>query len=222
MSFHVVACEQRTPPWFRSRAGVLTASDAAAMLSKPKKAGVEETAGRAELKLRLALEADGEPLDEDPYVSWDMKRGIEREAAAIDAYEAMTGEIVERVGFLRHDELPIGCSPDGLIGRGPTAYGLEVKCPKYTTHFDYLKKGTLPSEYTAQVIHSLFVTGFGRWDFVSYCPEFKGDARLFVVHVLREDVALDAYALAFHLFWKEVEQVKQTVRGLTAPELICA
>ena len=220
MTFTVVECEQRTPLWRTQRAGLLTATGAAAMLSKPKKTG-EETVGKTELRLRLALESlRGEPLDEDDYESAYMRRGREREADGIGAYEARTGDLVQKVGFLRHTELPVGCSPDGIVG--DFEGGLEMKCPKFTTHFEYLRKGTLPTDYAAQVTHSLFVTGLPWWDFCSYCPEFDGDARLFVVRVTREDVDLDAYALVFHLFWKEVEDVKQTVRGLTASELICA
>lgn len=222
MSFLVLDCEQRSADWYAARAGLLTASFADAMLSKPKKTG-EETAAKSELRLRLALESlQGAPLEDSHYESDYMRRGREREAQAVAAYEARTGELVQRVGFLRHDELPIGCSPDGLIGEGDDAGGLEVKCPKFTTHFDYLRKGKLPADYAPQVLHSLFVTGLAWWDFCSYCPEFSGRARVFIVRVRREDVDLDGYALAFHLFWKEVEQVKETVRGLAAPEVVCA
>lgn len=221
MSFQVVECEQRSREWFLARAGLLTATGAAAMLSKPKKGSGEETVGKTELRLRLALESErGEPIDDDPFESDYMRRGRAREADAVGAYEARTGELVRQVGFVRHTELPIGCSPDGIVG--DFEGGLELKCPKYTTHFKYLQKGTLPSEYAAQVTHSLFVTGFPWWDFCSYCPEFKGAARLFVVRVYRDEKELDAYALAFALFWSEVEQEKATVERLAAAEMTSA
>jgi hypothetical protein len=221
MTCTVVDCEQRSDAWRAARAGLLTATDAAAMLSKPKKNG-EETVGRSELRLRLALEsARGVPLEEDAFESAYMRRGREREADGLAAYEAVTGELVMTVGFLRHDTLPIGCSPDGIVGDFDG--GLELKAPKFTTHFEYLRKGTLPSEYAPQVTHSLFVTGLPWWDFCSYCPEFDGAARLFCVRVWRDAVDLDAYALAFQLFWSEVEHVKQMVRELSlAPELVHA
>jgi hypothetical protein len=222
MSFHVVDCEQRTPAWFAARIGVLTASCAAAMLSKPKRGG-EETVGKTELRLRLALESlRGEAIEEDRYESDYMRRGREREAAALGAYEAMTGEIVQRVGFLRHDTLAIGCSPDGIVG--DFEGGVETKAPKYTTHWDYLQQHRLPPEYAAQVTHSLYVTGLPWWDFCSYCPEFEGGARLFQVRVYAGDVDLDSYALAFALFWREVETVKQSLRDLSraSEEMACA
>ena len=221
MTFAIVDCDQRSSDWFTARAGRLTASDAAAMLARPKRNG-EESAGRMELRLRLALESmRGVPLEEDAYESKYMMRGREREADGVRAYEAHTGELVQTVGFLRHDTLPIGCSPDGIVG--DFAGGLEVKSPKFTTHYEYLQRGTLPSEYAPQIMHSLFVTGLDWWDFCSYCPEFEGIARLFVLRVYREAVDLDAYALAFTLFWNEVESVKDMLRDLSvAPELIHA
>jgi len=220
--FTVIECEQRTPEWFAARAGLMTSTDAAAMLSKPKKSG-EETVGKTELRLRLALESlRGTPLDEEPvFESGYMRRGREREVAGLGVYEVETGEIVQRVGFLRHRELPIGCSPDGIVG--DFEGGLELKAPKFTTHWQYIRDGKLPSEYAAQVTHQLFVTGLPWWDFCSYCPEFEGDARLFRVRVYREDVDLDAYALAFQLFWGEVETVRSALRARAgAPEAVHA
>lgn len=218
MTCRVIACEQRSAGWYQARLGVLTASNAAAMLSKPKK-GTDETVGRRELKLRLAIErTEGAPVEEDRFESDYMRRGLELEADAIGAYEAATGELVQSVGFLRHETLPIGCSPDGIIG--DFEGGLEVKCPKFTTHYDYLQRRQVPNEYLPQITHSLFVTGFPWWDFCSYCPTFVRDKRLFVVRVWRDEAVIDAYALAFSLFWSEVERLIEELRVPSgAPEL---
>jgi len=213
----VIDCDQRSHEWRAARAGLLTSTDAAALLSRPTKKG-EETIGKMDLRLRLALESlRGVPLEEDGYESTYMRRGREREAEGRDAYEIVTGELVQTVGFLRHDTLPIGCSPDGIIG--DFEGGLELKCPKFTTHFGYLEKGTLPSEYKPQVQHALFVTGLPWWDFCSYCPEFPDASRLFWVRVPRESFDMAAYELALLFFWKEVESIKDTLRALRAPEM---
>jgi hypothetical protein len=213
----VVDCEQRSPEWFAARVGLLTATGAAAMLSKPKRGG-EETVGKTELRLRLALEQlRGVALDEDHFESDYMRRGRDREAQGIGAYEVATGTLVQPIGFLQHDTLPIGCSPDGIVG--DFEGGLELKCPKFTTHWEYLRLHRLPPEYVPQVMHSLFVTGLAWWDFCSYCPEFDGPLRLFRVRVTRDELDLDGYALAFALFWSEVETVKTTLREMSvAPE----
>ena len=77
----VVDCEQRSPAWYAARAGLLTATGAAAMLSKPKKAG-EDTAGKEALRVDLALESLlGGPVDDEPgYENADMRRGRDARA----------------------------------------------------------------------------------------------------------------------------------------------
>ena len=219
MTCTVIDCEQRTPAWFAARVGLMTATDAAAMLSRGK--GGEEAKGKLQLRRRLALEIlNGVALEDDHYESEYMRRGIAREDAGRDLYEVVTGEIVQTVGFLRHTTLPIGCSPDGLVG--DCEGGLELKAPKWSTHLDYLEHNTLPREYTPQIVHSLFVTGLPWWDFCSYCPDLKGAMRLFRVRVPRESVDLAAYELAFSFFWKEVEALIDTMRALSAQELTYA
>ena len=214
MTCTVIDCEQRSPAWYAARAGLLTSTGAAAMLSKPKKNG-EETVGKAELRLRLALESiRGVPLEEDGFESHYMRRGTAREPDGIALYEARTGEIVQLVGFLRHDTVPAGCSPDGIVGDFDG--GLELKCPKFTTHYEYLQKRDVPSEYLPQVLHALFVTGLPWWDFCSYCPEFDGPSRLLVRRVWRDDEQMRAHELAVALFWTEVHQVIEALREIAS------
>lgn len=204
-SFEVIDCEQRSAEWYAARAGVLTASEAGDMLAKPLKSG-GEPACRRDLRVRKALERlTGKPGEDAGLVSFDMKRGAEMEPDAFAAYESETGQIVQRVGFLRHVVLPVGCSPDGIVG--DFAGGLELKCPKQATHWGYLQLGgTLPADYLPQVTHSLFVTDMPWWDFVSYHPDFPEPVRLYRVRVMRADVDLKGYELAFSLFWTEVER----------------
>jgi hypothetical protein len=146
-----------------------------------------------------------------------MRRGRAREAEGLSVYEVETGNLVQSVGFLKSVLWPIGCSPDGIVG--DFEGGVELKCPKFTTHWHYLRGRVLPSEYAAQVTHSLLVTGLPWWDFCSYCPEFAGEARLFRVRVCRDDVDLDSYLLATKLFLGEVETMKASLREYDAPEL---
>lgn len=211
-TFAIVDCEQRSAEWFRSRAGVLTASEAADMLAKPLKSGGEPACKR-DLRVRKALELlTGKPSEESSFVSFDMKRGAEMEPEAVAAYEEV-GELVQRIGFLRHLELPIGCSPDGIVG--DYAGGLELKCPKQATHWGYLQLGGKPpADYLPQITHSLFVTGLPWWDFASYHPDFPEPLRLYRVRVLREHVDLKGYELAFTLFWSEVQKELARMREL--------
>lgn len=211
--FSVHDCEQRSREWFEARAGILTASEAADMLAKPIKSG-GEPACRRDLRVRKALERlTGKPAEESSFVSFDMKRGAEMEPDALACYELETGQAVQRVGFLRSLTLPIGCSPDGIVGDFDG--GLELKAPKQATHWSYLQLGgTLPADYLPQITHSLFVTGLDWWDFSSYHPDFPEPLRLYRVRVKREAVDLKAYALAVELFWKEIDRELEAMRAL--------
>ena len=188
----VVECEQRTPAWFAARAGILTATGASDMLAKPLKSG-GEPACRRDLRVQLALERlTGQPAEEPGFVSAAMQRGTDMENEARAAYEAVTGTLVQEVGFVRRTDLPVGCSPDGIVGE--LDGGVEIKCPKSATHLGYWRNpGVVPAEYIAQVTHALYVTGAPWWDFVSYDPRFPEPLRLFIVRVRREDVDLEAY-----------------------------
>ncbi len=211
--FSIIDCEQRTPAWFAARAGVLTASEAADMLAKPNKNG-SEPACRRDLRVCKALELlTGRPAEEASFVSFDMKRGEEMEPEAVCAYEGETGSLVRPVGFLRHVSLPIGCSPDGMIG--DYERGLELKCPKQATHWGYLQlSGAVPPAYLPQIMHSLLVTGLPSWDFVSYHPDFPEAGKIYRVRVTRESVDLKAYELAVRLFWSEVQNELEAMRAL--------
>lgn len=200
MGYTVIDAPQRSPEWFQARCGRLTASSAAAMTATIKSG---EAAARRDLRLRLVIERITGHTDEDGFVSGDMLRGIELEGDAIDAYEAHSGNLVQRVGFLRHNNLMIGCSPDGIIdgGRG----GVEVKAPKSATHYGYLKGGRVPSEYVGQLLHSMLVTGAEYWDFASYDPRFPEHLRLFVCRMPRVEMDIAAYQACAQKFLEEVD-----------------
>ncbi len=211
----IVDCEQRTPEWFQARAGILTATGAAKMLAKPLRSG-GEPAERRDLRVNLAIERlTGQPVEENGFVSAEMKRGIELEPAALAAYEAATGILVQSVGFLRHPTLPIGCSPDGVIG--DLEGGLELKCPKSATHLGYLRKpDKCPTEYIPQITHTLFVSGAPWWDFASYDPRLPEELAFFLVRVRREDVDLAGYEKALMGFLEEVEAEYRDIAALLA------
>jgi hypothetical protein len=66
-----------------------------------------------------------------------MQWGIDHEAEAFAAYEAESGNLVRRTGFLTHTDLLVGCSLDGDVE--DFAGIVEIKCPKSATHYGYLK-----------------------------------------------------------------------------------
>jgi hypothetical protein len=119
----VIACDQRTPEWHAARLGVLTGSRASDAFAVLKKGG--ESTSRRNLRLQLVLERLTGQSQESGYVTAAMERGILLEPDACAAYEAETGVLVTSVGFIAHDTLAAGCSPDGLTEDGL----IEIKCP---------------------------------------------------------------------------------------------
>lgn len=214
-AFSVVDCDQRSPEWFAARLGRVTSSTAAKMLSQPRSKADKESVSRRNLRVRLALErVTGRPVDEDGYQSNAMKDGIEREPDAFAYYEALTGRLLERTGFLRHDVVMAGASLDAHCDDFTGI--VEIKAPTPAVHMEYLTAGVIPKDYYTQVIHSLWVTGAEWCDWVSYQPDFPEWARVKVVRVERNAAELDAYALALSLFLSEVDAEVERIRALRA------
>lgn len=205
----IVCREQRTDEWRAARVGLLTGSCVADVFATIKKG---EAAARRDLRLRLVVERLTGRSQEDRYVSRDMQRGVDLEPAARAAYEAATGSIVRPVGFVRHDELPAGCSPDGEV-KGFAGI-VEFKCPKTATHLGYLRTGKVPDDYLPQITHNLWITGAEWCDFASFDDCLDGPGRLFRVRVQRGDVDIPAHELAVRLFLGEVEKELAEVRAL--------
>jgi hypothetical protein len=191
---------QGTDAWLAARVGRLTGSRAPDMLATLKNGG--EAAARRDLRLQLAVERlTGRPAD-DRYVSREMQHGIDTEAAARAAYEAHTGNLVEPVGFIQHGELLAGCSPDGLVGDDGL---VELKAPKSTTHFGYVRGGCVPSAYVGQLLHNLWISGRSWCDFVSYDDRFPPPLQLFVVRFAPTADVMAAYVAVAERFLVEVE-----------------
>jgi hypothetical protein len=123
--------------------------------------------------------------------------------------------MAQRVGFLAHNELPIGSSPDGVIGDFDGI--LELKVPNPATHIGYLKAGGLPADYLPQVTHHLLVSGAAYVDFMSYGPNFPDALQTFLVRVYRSDVDLDSYQTMLRVFLDEVYQEELALRTMANP-----
>lgn len=213
MNFTVVEVPQRSEAWFACRLGRVTGSVAADMLSKPKN-GKGESAGRRNLRVRLALERiTGRSLESSFQSRW-MQQGIDREADAALHYEALTGRFLSTTGFLRHDSLMAGCSLDGHVGDFEGI--VEAKSPIPAVHLDYIRTGRIPGDYYSQVIHNLFISGAAWCDWISFNPDFPEPLQLKLVRVERNEPEMVAYQLALSLFLSEVEREHDDVMRLAA------
>lgn len=208
----IIDCPQGSPEWLAARCGVPSASRFAAIMATLKSGG--EAAERRNYRVDLVIERlTGKPLES--FQSAAMKQGTEREPFARMAYEEHSGNIVQEVGFCKHNRLEAGASPDGLIGDDG---GLEIKCPERAAHFNYLSlaDGAAPPEYIWQIQGGMWITGRAWWDFVSWNPDFPAHLQLVVRRVRRDESAIDKLAAAVELFAREIDAEVTRVSGMKA------
>lgn len=207
-SFTLIDVPQRSPEWYAARAGRLTASRVADIFETRRDG--KEAAARRNMRLQLVLERLTGKCQEKTWQSDAMRQGIDREADAVGAYEALTGQLLAGSGFLRHDDLMIGCSLDGHVGDYQRL--VEIKCPLPATHLQYWRTSTVPEEYQRQIVHQLWITGAEFCDFFSFCPDFPEAMQSKLVTIWRDETAVTAHELQVRLFLGEVDKEHDDLR----------
>lgn len=190
---------QGTPEWLAMRAGHCTASRFKDVRAKIKSG---EAASRRSYRVQLVTERlTGIPVE--TYRNAAMEWGSFTEPEAKDAFEVLTGEIVETASFILHPEIPwCGGSPDGLVNDDGA---IEIKCPyQSTVHVETLENG-MPSEHMAQCQGVLWVTGRKWVDFISYDPRMPEHLKLYRERIERDEKYIAELAAEVKAFLKEVE-----------------
>lgn len=216
MTYILDTSPQGTPEWYAIRAGKVTGSRADCVLAKGKNG---EAATRRNYRVQLVTERlTGKSQDEGGYQSPDILWGKEQEPFARAAYEALTGALVEQVGFIHLPDLAVGCSVDGLVQDGDERGFLEAKCPKSATHIGYLLANRIPPEYVPQITNNLYVTGCAFVDFVSYDPRLPENLQLLHVRAYRDEfkAELAAYDGEVRRFLDEVGALEDQLRKRAA------
>lgn len=158
--------------WFFLRAGRVTASRAGSLVTPAQR---RPSAAAQDYALELALERILEaPLEMDLQNAW-MGRGLAIEPDARRWYAMHTGHTVTEVAFVERTDIPVGCSPDGVV-LGPdrrVVRGAEIKCRSAKQHARAVLGWRDIADET-QIQFSLWVTGADAWDSVAYCPGFPG------------------------------------------------
>ena len=174
--------EQGSQEWVEARLGLVTASRIADVMAMTKSG---YSASRKNYMAQLVVERlTGQP--QDTYTNAAMQWGVETEPYAREAYEIMTGEIVEECGFVEHDTLATGASPDGLVG---TDGLVEIKCPNTSTHIETLLAGKVDRKYVLQMQWQMYIAERQWCDFVSYDPRLSDGLKYFCRRV-EKDVEL--------------------------------
>jgi hypothetical protein len=209
--------DQRTEDWYAARLGKATASrfkDAIAtkkQTEKQKKDGLPGDPMQAQLDYCTELVVErltGQRAQK--FVTAAMQWG-DHEPAARAAYERVTGRIVEETGFVAHDTLMAGCSPDGLVDWDGL---IEIKCPFNTAnHIETLLNG-MPAEHTAQVQGQMWITGREWCDFVSYDPRMPEALQLHVQRIQRDEAFIADLERRVTSFLAEVGTQVEALRRL--------
>lgn len=188
MSREIDCGGQGTEEWLKARLGVPSASNFSKVVTTK---GQRSTSFMGYVNALIAEKLTGDPT----YVkiTEPMERGTSLEDEARAMYQLINDTDVRQVDFIKHPNMEVGCSPDGLIDvkcdRGLIG-GLEIKCPLQGTHVEYLRAGRVPSKYMLQVQGCMFVTGRGYWDFMSYHPKMKP----LIVRTYRDDDLINELA----------------------------
>jgi len=176
--------EQGSDEWFAVRCGQVTASRVSDIIAKTKSGW---GASRANYMAQLIAERlTGEVADS--YSNSAMQWGIDHEQEARTAYEFYENEGVQEIGFVQHNDLESGASPDGLVGKDGL---IEIKCPNTATHIQTLLDQKIPKKYETQMLWQMECTGRKWCDFVSYDPRMPENLKLFVKRFERDDERLD-------------------------------
>ena len=207
--------EQGTPAWLAERVGHGTASRFKDAMDFLKKGG--EGAKRAGYRMELVIERLTGNATEH-YVNDFMAWGTEHEPHAVMAYEAQTGVMVERKGFIHHPTIKMcGGSLDGYIGADGI---IEVKCPSTGTHIKTLLGE--PCEHLPQIQGYLWITGRAWCDFVSYDPRLPDGLQLYIQRIARDDDYVAELAGNVIQFLAEVDELHQRLLKIAAPQAIQA
>ena len=200
---------QASPEWFAARLGRVTGSRAKDVLASIK---TGEAAARRDYRVELVTERLTCQPQDDVFVTKDMQRGTDLEPEAFAAYEAETGVLVRRTGFVSLDNLMVGCSLDGDVDNLTGI--IEIKCPKMATHYRYLMSDKAPAEHRAQMLHNVWCVGAAWCDFVSFDPRFPDGLRLVIRRVTFTPDEIAAYADAVMAFLAEVDRDELAARSL--------
>lgn len=149
---------QRSPEWFESRRGRITASSVGAIM------GLAPYATRDDVMRRMVREYHNAPNEFTGNVATEY--GTFHEEGAISEFEMETGYKVEPAPFVKFGQI-YGASPDGYVSDGRL---IEVKCPYGLRNGGEFKSIDDQKHYYAQIQMQLLCTGHDECYFYQWSP----------------------------------------------------
>ena len=159
---------------------------------------------------RLAVERiSGEPLDDEMFQTYSMKRGNNLEPAARLAHEERKGILVVQAGFITDDLGIFGASLDGLIDE----YGSsEYKCLIDPARIRTILLDKNLDQFADQMQGGLWLSNRDYCDFGLYCPTLKSIGKeLTLRRVERDEEYIINLKTDLHAFNRLVENYKQQI-----------
>lgn len=202
--------KQRTEEWQTARRGCVTASRVADILP-----GARGYKASRETYITELLCERLTGTQQENFVSAAMQWGIDKEAAARDAFEAKFGVMVDEVGFIKHPEIAgFGASPDGLCELDGEAVGIEIKCPNSTNHLLTLTDKKWRPEYTIQMHVGMMCCGLDKWIYVSFDPRMPTGLQFFSQAVPRDPALCSQIEKEVRIFLAELDAKEIQLREL--------
>lgn len=201
--------EQGTPEWFAARKGVITGSRFRDCRDKLKNGNpTSKCTGYAMDTARERVGGTVPPL----FQNAAMRTGTEQEPLARMAYEALTGNLVQEVGFFTTDDAMFGLSPDGLIGDDGV---LEIKTlVSSDTLFTVLADGDI-SAYVDQCNGYLWLLGRQWVDLVLWAPDLAElGLQMTVRRITRDEEDIQALEDDLMKFAQTVRSFESKLRRL--------
>lgn len=190
----IVNLQQREADWLEWRSQGITATDAVIIL------------GRSPYKTpwRLWAEKTGYATPEDLSNNPNVRRGVEREKDARQAFEEKHDDLLLPV-CVESSEMPLlRASLDGLRGNGEP---VELKCPSETVWNEVCAEGTDSATYQmyyVQVMHQIACTGAAQGWLIFF---FEGEIKEFLI--ARDDALIDEIRVAASAFWELIQARKE-------------
>ena len=176
--------QQGTDAWHALRTGMVTASMVYDIITRQFRDPKKYTDAREKAIRSMVWELlSGTP--DKSYGNKYMKDGIEREPFARMYMEETFGYVIEEVAFVKHDWMRVGVSPDGMVVGQKR--NVEIKCPKDTTHVEYLMLDKAPDIYVPQIQTQMWITESDVTDFCSYHPGAPAGLDVHIIEVPRDD-----------------------------------
>lgn len=204
----ILDVKQGSTAWAQARLGVVTASEADALITPTFK--VSEGKGvETYLYKKLSEKILGYSLDMGG--TWEMGQGNIVESIARPWYAFTYDVDVKTAGLCLTDDERCGASPDGLLADGS---GLEIKSPQGPTHLKYYFKNEVPPEYRVQIAFSLYVTGAPYWTFVSFHRQLPP----LVVRVERDEKVMAIIQGAVTDFFRQFDAAYAKIKAIKDAE----